>query len=198
MNIVVWTDKGGVGKTTLAANLSAHLGLPLVDLDPQGDATRWAALRGQETLVPKDRKALETLLRGKGGRVVDCPPGQSPEALTAVALADLLVVPTRSGEADLVALGRTLDVARRVRKARPDLQVGLVLSLARETGRAKGVEAALRAQSGAEYAYLGRLSARVGVEEAAVSGKTLLQMGGAVAHEARQILEAVASIVSAN
>lgn len=196
MNIVVWADKGGTGKTTIATNLAAHLGLPLVDLDPQGDAARWMAQRNMVALAPKDRKSLEALLRDEGHQVVDCPPGQSPEALTAVAFADLLIVPARTGEADLVALGRSLDVARRVRGARPDLRVGLVLNLARETGRAKGVEAALRSQAGPEYVFFGRLSARVGVEEAYASGKTLLQVGGAVAYEFRKILESVSSALS--
>jgi hypothetical protein len=95
----------------------------------------------------------------------------------------------------MVALGRSLDVARRVRAAKPSLQVGLVLNLVRETGRAKGVESALRAQAG-EYQWLGRLSARVGVEEAYASGKTLLEAGGAVAHEFRGILQSIESLVS--
>ena len=36
MNIVVWADKGGVGKTTLATSIAAELNLLLLDLDPQG------------------------------------------------------------------------------------------------------------------------------------------------------------------
>jgi hypothetical protein len=41
---------------------------------------------------------------------------------------------------------------------------------------------------------LGRLSARVGAEEAFAAGRTLLQAGGAVAHEFRGILESVESM----
>jgi cellulose biosynthesis protein BcsQ len=130
-----------------------------------------------------------------GNTVVDCPPGQSTEALTAVALADFLIIPCRSGDADMVALGRSLDVARRVRAARPEMQVGVVLNLARETGRAKGIESALRSQAGQDFLWLGKLSARVGVEEAYASGKTLLEVGGSVAHEFRSICNAVGAII---
>jgi len=196
MNIVLWADKGGVGKTTLATSLAAELVAALVDVDPQGDAARWGTVRGFPVTVTQDRKALELLLQEPGLRVVDCPPGQGQDALTAVALADLLIIPARTGEADMVALGRSLDVARRVRGVRTDLRVGLVLNLVRETGRAKGVEAALRAQSGPDYFWLGRLCARVGAEEAYATGRTLLQAGGATAHEFRQIQNAVCQIVS--
>jgi len=200
MNIVIWADKGGVGKSTLATSLAVTLGLRLLDLDPQGDALRWGRARreaGDNTLeVSAIRTADEVriALTTTAGAVADCPPGQSDEALTAVALADLLIIPCRTGDADMVALGRSLDVARRVRQARPEIQVGLVLNLARETGRARGVEAALRAQCGANSIWLGRMGARVGIEEAYANRRTLLEVGGAVAHEFRAIRDAVVRI----
>jgi chromosome partitioning protein len=200
MNIVIWADKGGVGKSTLATSLAATLKMRLLDLDPQGDALRWGSSRnesGDDTLevtgiaTPTEvREALSTL----NGVVADCPPGQSDLALTAVALADLLIIPCRTGDADMVALGRSLDVARRVRRVRPEVQVGLVLNLARETGRARGVAAALRAQAGSDYIWLGRLGARVGVEEAYANRRTLLEVGGTVAYEFRAIRDAVEKI----
>ena len=200
MNIVIWADKGGVGKSTLATSLAVTLGMRLLDLDPQGDALRWGRSRheaGDDTLevtaIATPTEAKDVLTSGEGA-VVDCSPGQSDLALTAVALADLLIIPCRSGDADMVALGRSLDVARRVRKARPNVQVGLVLNLARETGRARGVEAALRAQAGLDYLWLGRLGARVGIEEAYANRRTLLEAGGAVAHEFRGIRDAVEKI----
>ena len=200
MNIVIWADKGGVGKSTIATSLAATLSLKLLDLDPQGDALRWGLSRHdagggslEVAAISTTAEARTALTTGEGA-VVDCPPGQSDMALTAVALADLLIIPCRTGDADMVALGRSLDVARRVRKARPEIQVGIVLNLARETGRAKGVEAALRTQAGADYIWLGRLRARVGVEEAYANRRTLLEAGGAVAHEFRSIRDAVEKI----
>ena len=208
MNIVLWADKGGVGKTTLATNLAIALGAELLDLDPQGDASRWAQARGEAARVLQDPsapplttkelcRALVAALDEEGVRVIDCPPGQGDLPLTAVAMADLLIIPARTGDADMVALGRALEVTRKVRTARPSLRVGVVLNLARETGRAKGVEAALKAQAGPDYLWLGKLGARVSVEEAYTGGKTLLHAGGATAHEFRQIWQAVEAILAA-
>ncbi len=197
MNIVIWADKGGVGKSTLATSLAATLGMRLLDLDPQRDTLRWgqgrrdARVDSMEVVAISTAAEVRAVLTSGEGAVVDCPPGQSDVALTAVALADLIIIPCRTGDADMVALGRSLDVARRVRKARPEVQIGLVLNLARKTGRARGVEAALRAQAGADYIWLGRIGARVGVEEAFVNRRTLLEAGGAVAHEFRGIRDAV-------
>lgn len=195
MNIVCWADKGGVGKTTLATNLALALGAPLLDLDPQGDAARWAENRRLAVSRLNTPEAVQKALRQKGTRVADCPPGQGEVALSAIALADLLIIPSKTGDADMVALLRAFELARKVQTVRP-LRVGLVLNLARETGRAKGVEAALRAQAGNDFMWLGKLGARVSVEDAYATGKGLLQVGGAVAHEFRQILAAVESIVS--
>lgn len=197
MNIVIWADKGGVGKTTLATNLALSLGAALCDLDPQGDAARWAMARKLPCTQMEMPGVVQEALLQPGLRVVDCPPGQGPVAMSAVALADLLIVPVRTGDADMVALGRAMDVVRKIRTVKP-LQVGLVLNLARETGRAKGIETALRSQAGREYLWLGRMSARVGVEEAYASGLGLLQVGGATSFEFRQILAAVESMVSSD
>ena len=201
MKIVVWSDKGGVGKSTLATSLSVELGSMLIDLDPQGDATRWAERQGVASCaIEREGKGLVDRVKGVmlqvGDHVVDCPPGQTDEALTAVAMADLLIIPARTGDSDMVALGRALDMARRVRGVRPSLKVGVVLNLSRETGRARGVEAALSSQSGTEFKFLGRLSTRVGVEESFASGKSLLCAKGAASMEFKHILDRVRSMIS--
>lgn len=57
MIIVVGSNKGGVGKTTLASNLAVAFAsraqkVVLVDADPQGSALYWGAMRQQEQHSP--------------------------------------------------------------------------------------------------------------------------------------------------
>lgn len=196
MDIAVWNDKGGCGKSTLSVNLAEALGAALIDADPQGDSSRYAAGRGLPCISAPTKAEVLAAVGGPGHRVVDCAPGQGEASLTAVASADLVILPTRTGEADLVALSRALAVVAVVRTKNPRIRVAVALVNTRDTGRARGVEDVLRSQAAASgYHWLGRLSTRVGVEEAYAQQRPLLEVGGAVAYEFRQILSAVEAIL---
>src|SRR3990172_2436112 len=69
--ICVANQKGGVGKTTTAVNLSASIAVAekkvlLIDIDPQGNSTSGIGLNKEESV----RTIYQALLRGSGLREV--------------------------------------------------------------------------------------------------------------------------------
>jgi cellulose biosynthesis protein BcsQ len=86
MRLAVTNLKGGTGKTTTAVHLAAGLGRRgwtlLIDADPQGSATEWALLMGEEcpfALITDSGEDLHRRLADIGSGyvhvVIDTPPG---------------------------------------------------------------------------------------------------------------------------
>lgn len=116
--IVIASQKGGSGKTTLTRNLAVALGddVALIDTDPQGSLTSWYNRRAAETpvLVGTDNGLPATLdaLREAGIKMVliDTPPSAHAFIADVIAQADLVIVPVRPTPDDLDAVGPTLDM----------------------------------------------------------------------------------------
>lgn len=123
--IVIASQKGGSGKTTLAAHLAVALEragqgpVVLADTDPQGSLAAWWDKRDASTPafadttvsgLPVKLKALEA--DGFAWCIVDTPPAISSQNASVIACADLVLIPTRPSPHDLDALGATLDLCR--------------------------------------------------------------------------------------
>ena len=123
--IVIASQKGGAGKTTLAAHLAVvaeQEGLGpsvLIDTDPQGSLSAWWNAR--EADVPALASAslaelpakLEALAdAGFKLAVIDTPPAITAAIRDVVRLADLVLIPTRPSPHDLRAVGSTVDIAQ--------------------------------------------------------------------------------------
>lgn len=122
--LVIASQKGGAGKTTLAAHLAvaaeeAGAGpAVLIDTDPQGSLSAWwnsrdadtpalatASLAGLADKLDALKKAGVTLV------VIDTPPAITAAIADVVKLADLVLIPTRPSPHDLRAVGQTVDIA---------------------------------------------------------------------------------------
>jgi chromosome partitioning protein len=128
--VVVSSQKGGSGKTTLCGHLAVQAEakgcgpVAIIDTDPQGSLAQWWNARQAET--PLFMKAqvdylhedLDQLARS-GIRIVfiDTPPAVTDTIRKIVAFADLVIIPTRPSPHDLRAVGATLDIIESQQKS---------------------------------------------------------------------------------
>lgn len=123
--IVLASQKGGAGKTTLAAHIAIAIEAAgdgpavLIDADPQGSLSAWWNVREAQTpaLAPTTIAALPAKLTAlaEGGyavAVVDTPPAITDAIGAVVRSADFVVIPTRPSPHDLRAVGSTVELVQ--------------------------------------------------------------------------------------
>lgn len=118
--IAVCNQKGGSGKTTVSMQLAGTLArrknkVLVVDADPQGTATRWAASADDEHPFPasvislsaaseKVHREVKKFVGDYDFIIIDCPPAaDSPVPQSALLIADLALVPIIPSPLDLWA-----------------------------------------------------------------------------------------------
>ena len=127
--IVVASQKGGAGKTTLASHLAVEAErqgrgpVVVVDTDPQGGLADWYNAREAETPVfvrpgPGGLPAalLEMARAGVRLVIIDTPPAITATISATLASADLVVVPARPSPNDLRAIGGTVELVEQAGK----------------------------------------------------------------------------------
>ena len=186
--VTVAQQKGGAGKTTLAAHLAVAWAkdghkVGVVDIDPQASLTKWFAERARvKDAVPIELRCVggwrvqgevEKLAKLVDIVVVDSPPHAETESKIAVRTADLVLVPAQPSPMDLWATKVTLDLAKA--EKRPALVI-----LNRMPARGK-----LADQMRMKYAELGStvadtvLGSRVAFASSMLEGKGISEQGGA-------------------
>lgn len=131
--ITVSHQKGGVGKTTLALNLAAcfkkgGLKVGVMDTDLQGSLAAVSTDLEGIDFIPIERiadlKELEYDII-----VIDTPPYLMDSMADLFALSDYVLVPTKIGFFDVLAIRATMEIIRQVKVSYPTLKYGVVLNM---------------------------------------------------------------------
>lgn len=143
--IAVTNQKGGSGKTTLSMQLAGALArrrnkVLVVDADPQGTATRWAAAADDDKPFPasvmslsaassKVHREVKKFVDDYDFIIIDCPPAaDSPVPQSALLIADLALVPIIPSPLDMWAAVGIRQVIENVGGINEELKSRLVIN----------------------------------------------------------------------
>ena len=191
----VISQKGGVGKTTIATAIAvaaerAGKSVALFDLDPQASAAFWKDTRAADgpavAAIPPARLRHLLAAAAETGcelAVIDAPPLAKDIAYEAAQHADFVLVPTRPAVLDVMAMTKTLELVRHYGKS-----AAVVMTFCPPAGReVTDTEEAVR-QLGAVLCPV-RLHSRVAYSRAQQTGQTAqeLEPGGKAAEEIERL-----------
>ena len=139
--LAILSQKGGVGKTTLATSLAVAAetdgkAVAVVDLDPQATATFWQDTRGKDTpaVISIQPIRLSAVLKaaeeqGTDLVIIDGAAVQREIAYDAAAVADFVLVPTKPAVFDIKSMSDTIKAVQQHEKP-----LAIVLNMIAPTG----------------------------------------------------------------
>jgi chromosome partitioning protein len=125
--ILITHQKGGVGKSTLTFNLAQNISssskVAVLDFDLQGSLSQLKELVTDFEIIPY-LGTLESISALEYDFIfVDTPPYLSNHLPKLISLADLIIVPTKAGILDLLAIKSTLSIIEQERRMKDTLVV---------------------------------------------------------------------------
>ena len=190
--LAIISQKGGVGKTTLATCLAVAAEqdgrkTAIFDLDPQATASFWKDIRGAETPAVASIQAIRLPAMQKAARessadlvIIDGAAVARDVAFEAARAADFVLIPTKTAVFDTISMTHTLEVVRQCEKPF-SVVLTFVPPVGKETEDAVEAASALNAsicpvQIGNRKAYFRAQSAGLAVQEYEPDGKAAAEI----------------------
>ena len=112
--ILITHQKGGVGKSTLTFNLAQNISngskVAVLDFDLQGSLSQLQEVITDFDIIPYTGEIDKISELEYDFIFIDTPPYLSSQLPKLIALADLIIVPTKAGILDLLAIKNTLEM----------------------------------------------------------------------------------------
>ena len=192
--IAVANQKGGSGKTTVSMQLAGAIArrrnkVLVVDADPQGTATRWAASAEDDRPFPasvvglsaasaKVHREVKKFIDDYDYIIIDCPPAaDSPVPQSALLIADLVLVPLIPSPLDMWAAVGIRQVIANVSDLNEGLKSRLVLNQCQPNTTLTQETLEVLPEFGIELANA-QLRHRQVYRQSAVFGQTVHDFGG--------------------
>ncbi len=147
MIVLIGSEKGGTGKTTIATNLaqmraSRGYKVLLVDADIQVSSYLWASMRKEDNVEPaidytkkqvstsdtEINKEITALAKQYDDVIIDAGGRDSQELRASLICADLLIIPTQAAQFDLWTLNTMEDLLKSASKFNPKLRAYCVIN----------------------------------------------------------------------
>ena len=200
-------QKGGAGKSTVSMLLGGVLAergkrVLVVDADPQGTASRWAASAPDDQPFPatvvslaaagaKLHREIRPHIENYDVIIVDCPPSlDSPAPASVLLVCDLALVPVGLSPADLWATRGVKSLVDRTQNINEHLRPYLLPNRVQRTAIGAQVREVL--ESLAIPVLASSLGMRVAYQEASAAGGTVRALG----HYAKVAQDEVATLAT--
>ena len=139
MIISLVNQKGGVGKTTAAINLSVALkrknkSLLFIDADPQGSAVQWHGVEGNKAFEIKHRPGpinqteIKAMAQKYDYIVIDAPPALGDITRSILTVSDLAIIPLSPSPLDIWSCWKTLELIQEIQQDNTRLKSKLLIS----------------------------------------------------------------------
>lgn len=183
--ISILNQKGGVGKTTIAVNLSYGIAVKrfrvlLIDSDPQGSVKAWQGVSGESAFsiihYAQDNlyKEINTLAKGYDYVIIDGPPGKESITKSILTISDLVIIPIRPSILDLWSSQEIIDLVKEAGELNPRIK-GMLLVSQKAPGTRIGKEAKESLGGYDLDIFNTEINLRIAYAEAMINGKAVME-----------------------